>query len=221
MTRSLRIASVALALVAFGCLRDLPVRAPSLGAARLGIAHTHEDVRVAIDPIYDAARSESYFGVDTSELGLLPILVSIENRGDATSYLVDPATFAVRGADARIVGSSLPVDTDPTKTASDVTTGLMFVPVLGVAAWAASIPLNTVRFQDMWNASVTRQQIAATQLRAQTLSPGETEDGIVFVAFDARSAARGPITLVVQISDFSGRGLPAFELPAAPSETAP
>lgn len=205
---------MSLALLCAGCMHDLPETLPQLQLDSFGPPLRRDGVRIAIDPITDASRSAAYFGEDLLDLGVLPVVVSVANESGPQSLLLDPSSLRVEGVTASVVGAELPVDADPTKKAADVNTLVMLVPVVGLAAMAASVPMQAARLQDTWNASVVRHEMARHQLRATTLAPGEEEHGIVFVLLgDDAKRPDDEITLVIELADFAGTPMPSFELP--------
>lgn len=173
-------------------------------------------LHVYAEPIVESERARRFFGFDARAARVLPVLIAFENRGSTSSYRIGPDLIALDGSAG---GAPIRVGSKSAETIHAVSVLLMIVPFVGAAAAIASIPAGGSAAQQRSDATVALHQIAATRLRAHTLSPGETERAVVFLAFEHGVPLPTEVTLTLGAEELGGRVAPrfAFSIPLAGS----
>lgn len=129
---------------------------------------TKEGVTVGVHPVFASAELDQFFKTDLWSRGILPLLVVVQNNNGNATYLL-------AGSNCRIPeAASLASQEDlPTRRTEGYLIG-------GVAGGAI-----------MSDAASKRVGMADKDMTAQTVSPGESEQGFVFFKFTQPRPVKG------------------------------
>ena len=200
------------ALLAVSCATKTIAPLPHLDATTYRFDETKGNVRMEVEPIVESERAKQYFGFDARSHRILPVLIEFESHDSAASYRIGPEWVALGDA----AGRAVTMDEVGSKTAGTLeAVSLLLIPVLGPVAAIASVAASNGAGKQRSDASVALHQIAVTQLREHTLSPGETERGVVFFALDRKRPVPPELTLSVGAADLDGHVVQQVEFPIA------
>lgn len=180
--------SLTLALVA-GCAT--PPAYPTRAAADCRAQATKEGLTIGIHPIFDKQEAEHYFGSDLLLRGLLPVLVVVENHSKDASYLLSMNNCSLSQSTGYGSKADLPS-----------------------REGAALIPGGLIGLAITCNAYNKRTGMAIKELRDQTVSPGQTEDGFVYFKVPTKGTAKGcQLITKVHVPRLGDHQALEFELP--------
>jgi hypothetical protein len=141
---------------------------------------------LAAETVDDLQTQKKYFSTELTPKGFLPVMIVMENRSAADSFVVQKSGIAY-GA------SSLSTPDARSKTGER----------LGVASLAAlSLGGALIAAKLISNASKVQQNIVTRELQSRTLSPGSTAHGFLYVPVP-KKAEREPIRLRIPVTRVS------------------
>jgi hypothetical protein len=142
-------------------------------------------VVIGVQPIEDSNEQRTYFGMDLTAKGFIPVYVVLESTSSAHSYILEKT--AIKLGTGSAVGSVPPTSLGAGKTAA-IDTGAIassaFVPFVG--AIFAMVAFN--------KADALRQNFIIKELQSSTISPGRSVRGFLYVPVP-KKGARGKLIL--------------------------
>ncbi|RIK93892.1 MAG: hypothetical protein DCC71_23680 [Proteobacteria bacterium] len=210
-----RLALALLLTAALGCATFEPLPAYPVRPARAyASAQTRGALAVAIEPVLDGARSERSLGTDLlRDEGLLGVLVVVENRDAAASWLLLPD--AVSLAAVVPIAPEVPDVEGASILAGRVGEAADFA--IGMAGLALPpVGLLYLGFATLSGRSVSqsrfvRHRLLRTALTAHTVSPGERVHGLVSFPLEMLRASGAPARLAVELTDPATQAVERFE----------
>lgn len=160
-----------------------PIRSYAIHDEKSGIA-------IAVVPLDDSADQKTYFSIDARSKRFLPVFVVLQNETRDVSCMLNRDEITFGSGEAALVHltrGSAGASRDGERLAD---TGV----ILG------SLPLAIVGTVKMIKAAEVKQNILKKELRSQTLSPGQTGHGFLYVPVDAATNPREKIRLRVRLS---------------------
>lgn len=180
--------SLGLAVIA-GCAT--PPAYPSRTATACRSHETKEGLTVGIQPLFDKQELDQYFGTDLVSRGLLPVLVVAENDSGDASYLLSLTNCSLSQ------GKGYGSEED-----------------LSSRNYALIVPGGLIGAALVLDAQSKRVGMAVKELRDQTVSPGQTEQGFVYFSLPEQKPSRGSQVLVkVRVPRIGSHQTLEFELP--------
>lgn len=128
-------------------------------------------LKLTIDPIFDAARSEQFFDTDALADGIFPIYVCAENNGTNASFLVQRESLKLSSAVDRKTDSSA-IGTDIHSDAGSA--------VGSVGAVLVSAPMIFYGTISVANSAARQFNFVQAELQDKSISPGEATCGFVY-----------------------------------------
>jgi len=193
------------AVLVTGCLRPPPKSWPEFDADPTGAAVTHGSLRVSIDPFFERERVAAHFGAAVAAEPILPLRIVLENLDATASYVVDPAKISVREPDMRILQPD-PLQNERGDREKDA------YPVAAILPFGVGSMVAAGHVIEHLNASFARQRIASTRLRLHTISPGEREEGILFLLLASDGELPAEIALTVPLAALADDSIEPIEL---------
>lgn len=169
LNRSMIPALCGLMLLAYGAsahstqkFSDYPVRPPS----NCSISARQDDVSIGLEPVGVVEDQLTYFHTALAPNGFLPVMVVVHNRSKSDSLLLDKGGISYGLGDP---GNATPKENSAGQKAGIASSG--FIPFIGpfVAMGLAK------------DASEVKQNMVVRQLQSQTISPGETVHGFLYI----------------------------------------
>ena len=179
------------------------VQYESPATATLASTYETNGLKIIVDPVFDSARSKSYFKADALGMGILPIHILAENNNPNASFLVQKKNLRFEsGANPQAGGAPRAVDVhkDTADIAGVAGTALLSGPLLLGACVAAN------------NAAVIQQNLTQAEMRDQTLSPGQSVSGFVYCPIPKGGAACGGV-LKIAAPDLHSQEITRLEIP--------
>ena len=162
-------------------------------------------VVVGIHPMTDKREIEDMFKVNLLDKGLLPILVVVENKSLAASFIIaKDKVFILNEATGTTSSSQRKKVTSGGGEALAITGGILVATGSLVAA-----PLLFTGMQKASNASVIEFNLADKEFYSWTLGPSEKAQGFVYYQFPKKSPPSGNYHVVAEVKD-SATGEPTF-----------
>ena len=161
------------------------------------LRQSNAGLTVAIEPMDDVQKQKEYFKFETRSKGFVPVFIILQyDRGD-NSVILKKENVGFTIADSGTVQTVAKVGVQPGEKQL-VATDLIISPMLAGAQMA-------------W-ASERQQNIITKELRSQSVSPGGSVSGFVYVPVPKSPTVRKKILLHLRVV-FSGGGDPAsFDL---------
>lgn len=165
---------------------------------------TAGNVRIAIDPIVDAARSKELFATEPLRKGIFPVHVQLANIGTETSLLVQQSDFQLRAADGAAISTVGTGVEYRNKTAEGL--GTAGAVLLSPALMFSAGP-------EVARAMAVQHNFAEKEFPVRTsLAPGRSAEGFVYFKVPKQQPpARALIRLTVRALD--GSNPRSVELP--------
>lgn len=177
-------------------------RAPATADPALSV--TAGNVRIAIDPIVDPARSQLLFATEPLRKGIFPVHVSLANLGTENTLLVQQSDFELRAADGAAISTVGNGVEYRNKTAEGI--GTAGAVLLSPALMFSAGP-------EVAKAMAVQHNFAEKEFPVRTsLAPGRSAEGFVYFKVpDKQPPARAVIRLTVRALD--GSNPRSIELP--------
>jgi hypothetical protein len=150
---------------------EYPVQPPS----RYAISTRQNDVSIGIKPVDSAEDQQTYFHTILSSKGFLPVFVVIHNRSKTDSLLLDKGSITC-GSGAS--DASSPNENSGAQKAQIASAG--FIPFIGPFISAGMTQ----------GLSEVKQNLVLHELQSETLSPGETMHGFLYVPVPKKGPRR-------------------------------
>jgi hypothetical protein len=165
---------LALAVAMGGCTASRLPDYPTMPVAEYGPHKTADGVTVAIHPITSATEARKYFGMNPLKSNILPVLVVVENKHAQDNYIIRKERIGLAGPqeapDRGAVGSSGGAN------AVGVAAGVAIV-AAPIAAPALLVTFAAMKSQ----ADEIKRNFATKELQQETIAPGTTKGGFVYL----------------------------------------
>jgi hypothetical protein len=208
-------ASTALLLLGSGC-STMKVSPLTTGSADSYTQHEQKNgVLVGIRPMTDKREIEDMFKINLLEKGLLPILVVVENKSPAASFIIaKDKVFCVKEASGSAIRKQREKVTSGTGEALSNAGGVM-VALGGFAAplLVVGAPLLFTGMQQASNASVIEYNLADKEFYSWTPGPGEKAQGFVYLQFPKGSPPSGNYHVVAELKNPATGEITTFDFP--------
>jgi hypothetical protein len=138
------------------------------------------DLAIAAYPLTNAQDQKTYFGIDLSAAGVLPIWLSIANRSPAKRFLVDADDVKLAyGGDAiqEAERSRSSIDDTGGKVALNAATIGMAAGPIGIAV---ALPIMLMSAGVIARQDDVRRNLMVRQFYSRTIGPGQSAVGFVF-----------------------------------------
>lgn len=160
-------------------------------------------LKIAVDPVFDNARSKDFFNTDALGAGILPIHVSVENTNSNASFLLQKKNFDFTAWS----GSQTNLSASATNIRSDIGNAVGMVGVVGLSA-----PMIFAGTIAVGNAQAVQFNFVQAEFRDQTLSPGQRSGG--FIYFQVKDGHRlGGGVLKATVPDLRSQKRTQFQIP--------
>jgi hypothetical protein len=143
-----------------------------------GDSATKDGLFVAIRPLADKQELRKYFGVDLLSNNVLPLFVFADNRTTNASFVLmrDDFLLTQLSGDVLLQSNTVRSGTSP---------GGHAIAFVGAATLA--VPLLVVGTQMEQHAFAVKQNIIKNELRNQSISPGRSVSGFVYVQMNEKT----------------------------------
>ena len=194
-----------------GC-STMKVTPLTTGSADSYTQHEQQNgVVVGIRPMTDKGEIKDIFKVNLLNKGLLPILVVVENKSAAASFIVAKEKIAVL-CDATGASSTSQRKAVKSGTAGTVV-GITGAVLLGAGS-VAGAPFAIVGMKMASNATVVQHNLADKEFYSRTLGPGEKAQGFVYFQYPKESPPAGNYHIMVELKNSATGEAVAFDFPA-------
>ena len=167
---------------------------PSRPAKSYSGAITAGGLVVGVDPVTDPNIQKKYFRLDFAKKSYLLVFVVLENQSSTDSFILKREEIGV------YVSGELKMN------AGDVASGrskggekLMLASSLALSTAGALVAMHM-----MVRATEIRQNVIKKELRSQTLSPGQSNRGFVYVPLPKGSEEVGSLRIRVRVNRVGG-----------------
>ena len=163
---------------------------PIRSAAEYSLCQTKNGIRVAIEPVSEVNKQKKHFGAKFGSQGFLPVLVILENASEGGSILLrrDLVTYGIEGDRSRGAAGEFSARS---KTGEAV----------ALAGFAAiSIPTMVIGLKMIAAASDVKRNILVKELRSQTIAPGKSGSGFLYVPVGKPGAGKRKVILNIPLS---------------------
>jgi hypothetical protein len=123
---------------------------------------------IGVQPIEDLKDQKTYFNIESTPKGFIPVYIVLENRSSVDSFIFDKTAIKLGQGGSSYSSPKTLMNAGKT-TAID--SGTVFVPLAG--SIFAIIAFN--------NADAVRQNTMAKEVQSKTLSPGVSVQGFLYV----------------------------------------
>ena len=150
---------------------------PQIPALKYPFSQQKQDLLVSLDPYLEKERVEKMFGIDLLSDGILPVLVDVENNSTDKSFYLQKELSSLGSESTRspleepgnqkgkrIVGGVLGV-------------GAVFSPAVGIVGLPVFIAIVD---RSNTKAQTIRRNLIEKELKEKTLSPRESQRGVIF-----------------------------------------
>jgi hypothetical protein len=165
---------------------EYPVRS----ASEYSSCQTKNGITVAIEPVGDGEKQKKYFGAKFESQGFLPVLVVLENASKGSSMLLrkDLVTYGIDGDQSR-------------SAAGEFSARSKSGEAVAVAGFAAiSVPAMVIGLKLIAAASEVKQNILVKELRSQTIAPGKSGSGFLYVPVGKPGIGKRKVILNIPLS---------------------
>lgn len=146
-----------------------------------------ENVEIGIYVLRDPIEQRDYFATDFTEMGIMPVWVTVKNKSADKWFLVDPADIRIG-----IKGSSLPDSNtnDPIMNKNTSNNAMGTVGAVGLSAGALlispalvfiSLQLLLSAAESEWVADELKRRIESNRLYVRTLFQNESASGFIYI----------------------------------------
>lgn len=188
---------------------EYPVRS----ASQYSSSQTKNGIRVAIEPVGDGDQQKKYFRTKLESQGVLPILVVLENGSDGSSLLLrrDLVTYHLKDQQTTAISGAAPSARSKGGERAALGAG---VALATTSAMGVALPLMFIGLKMIAGASEVKQNILVRELRSQTIAPGKSGSGFLYVPVGKPGASKRVVVLNVPLSldDSSETLVFAFDL---------
>jgi hypothetical protein len=172
----------------FLCAASFP-EYPAKTAKEYPGAQTIAGVTVGIEPLSDPAGQKHYFKEDFLKSNFLPVFVVVENASSGDRIIVKHDDIGVYAGEEKLAKSG-PV------ASGRSTTGEAIAPVVEIGL---SLPGMVVAGFLMARAADIRQNVVKKELRSSTLSPGQKDQGFVYLPLPKDPERRKHLRMRVRV----------------------
>ncbi len=211
MRNSRRLLAIpALMLLQLSLVIALPVQAmptpedkfpayPARSASDYSSCQTQKGIRVAIEPVSEGDQQKKYFRTKFDSQGFLPILVVLENGSGGSSLLLrrDLVTYHLK--DQQVTFNSGAAPSARSKGGERAALGAG-VALATTSAMGVALPLMFIGLKMIAGASEVKQNILVKELRSQTIPPGKSGSGFLYVPVGKPGASKRTVVLNVPLS---------------------
>jgi len=173
-------------------------------AARSLASQQGTDLRVAVDPFFEKARSEEYFHVNAFADGIAILHVAVENTSPASTYLLKKEDF-------KLLLSGSDSSNSPKQGVDRGTAAGEAVALTGAAL--VSFPMVFAGGKLISDATVVRNNFTSKELHSQTLSPGESAAGFIYFQLNQKQKAGFSGTLSLAFSNSQTQSNQVIQIP--------
>lgn len=159
---------------------------PARKASDCAVTGRSGELVVGVQPIEDLKDQKTYFNIESTPKGFIPVYIVLENGSSGDSFLFDRT--AIKLGQGGSSGSSPKTTMNAGKTAA-IDSGAVFLPLAG------SI-FGIIAFN---KADAVRQNIMAKEVQSKTLSPGVSVQGFLYVPVP-KKGPRGKIHLQIPVT---------------------
>lgn len=159
---------------------------PARKASECTVTGQSGELVIGVQPIEDLKDQKTYFNIESTPKGFIPVYIVLENRSSGDSFLFDRT--AIKLGQGGSSGTNPKTSINAGKTAA-LDSGAFFVPLAGQIF--AIIAFN--------NADAVRQNIMAKEVQSKTLSPGVSVQGFLYVPVP-KKRPRGKIRLQIPVT---------------------
>lgn len=131
-----------------------------------------EGIRLAVVPLPDKSSQKRYFRLNLSAQGFLPVYVVIENHANPRSAILLRDRIVCKLDDSPMTQDAQHPRPVPSDSAQDM--ARLAVQTLNIAGMLSAMSIGS-------SVSNARMNLMKQELRSQTLSPGKSGGGFVFV----------------------------------------
>ena len=215
--QSLSISLILMMILQFsGCANTTSAAsaAPSTDGGASPIRKSQSELTVGADPYY-ANRQISKFGLNMSQKGLLPVMVSLRNNGTQTLKVV-PGTISLELQGGGVVeANSLPIGLlpapapppPPPSETTDTKAGRIAKGTALVALYLVTQGMFPLRKSEVeTQREKLQKEIQKTELREVTLAKGESTQGFVYFYIPQGIQQATGASLIVPYLPALGRG---------------
>lgn len=158
-------------------------------------AHTtREGISVGVYPVFSEDELDNYFGTDLIDRGIVPVLVVVENHAPQGSVLISGDSCS----------SSQTSGADPKESLTSPNT----------AVWASAAAGPVVGTALALDAGSKRTSLSLKALRSQTVFPGRSGQGFVYLTIPGKLPVKGTVwTVKVRLARAASDQVLDFELP--------
>jgi hypothetical protein len=164
---------------------------PVLSASQYSSCQTKDGVRVAVEPVNEKEEQKKYFGTTFGSAGFLPVLIILENASEGSSLLLrrDLVTYSIEDDHAKGYSAGSPAVGSKAGERVMLAGGL-----------ALSLPTMIIAAKMISGASKVKQNILVKELRSQTVAPGKSGSGFLYVPIGKTGAAKLKVILTLPLS---------------------
>jgi hypothetical protein len=176
---------------------------PAKGAKEYPGAQTTAGVTIGIEPLPDTAAQKQYFKMDFAKKNLLPVFLVVENASSGDRFIVKQNDIGIYAGEEQLSGSGQ-VASGRSKT------GETIAPVVELGM---SLPGMVVAGFLMARAADIRQNVIKKEFRSSTLSPGQKDQGFVYLPLPADPEKRKHLRMRVRVMKVGSEEPIDFEFP--------
>ncbi|MCK9420771.1 MAG: hypothetical protein M0R70_15540 [Nitrospirae bacterium] len=231
----LAVALFVIAMSAQGCIPEVRHYEELTGRVcdRTELQESISDLRLCVDPFVETDKLEQAFGADLISAGILPVLVSIENRHSSKAFLIEKMRFAISTnkleSASDIQPDSYPiqrrkdhdyVNCEVIKGANDMFAektamagALFFAPPIAVPLLLPAVVVLLNSGDQRINDSIlVSESISRREFVDRTVYPGESHQGFIYFPFTPKDTIDASKTIKATIRDVQSEQYISFEI---------
>jgi hypothetical protein len=159
---------------------------PTRKASDCAVTGRSGELVVGVQPIEDLKDQKTYFNIESTPKGFIPVYIVLENGSSVDSFIFDKTAIKLGQGGSSY---SSPKSTMNAGKTAVVDSGTVFMPLAG--SIFAIISFN--------NADAVRQNIMAKEVQSKTLSPAVSVQGFLYAPVP-KKGPRGKIRLQIPVT---------------------
>jgi len=177
-----------LPVVMVGCTASRLPDYPTMSVTEYGPHKTADGVTVAIHPITSGTEASKYFGRNLLDRHILPVLVVVENKHAQDNFIIRKERIGLAGPQAAPDRGAVGSSTGATAVGAAAGVTIIAAPI---AAPAVAVIFAAMKSQ----ANEIERNFATKELQQETIPPGMTKSGFVYLQLppDTEREGRGVI----------------------------
>ena len=194
-----------------GTILRLPA-IPNRPASDYQLSQESAGLIAAVDPMVDSKRVADFFGLDLLSVGLLPVLVVVENHHEQDVFVVKRAlvSVALESSEAASAGFVLTKGRSTQLAgATGALASVLFTPL--IIGLPTAIVLSHFTEVEAVKLRLIKDNVERKELLERTVYPGEAHRGFVYFNFDKQAPLNGLVAVKVSVERLRTRENVTFD----------